>query len=153
MELVKVRRSQPRRCQRFAAGVPANSSQRGREGRGEANFAPFVTQMLVASGRFRVSADSPDQVALFQGVARRLSDVLKLPVVSSANGSEIVVTFGQEAPALALRSPDWSFLGGCAASTKPGRTLPISIAAKVLFDRYGNELRMYTFPPFWTDVS
>ena len=27
--------------------------------RGEANFAPFVAQMLVASGRFRVSADTP----------------------------------------------------------------------------------------------
>ena len=63
--------------------------------RGEANFAPFVTQMLVASGRFRVSADTPDQVELFQGVARRVSDVLQRPVVSYANGREIVITFGQ----------------------------------------------------------
>jgi hypothetical protein len=71
--------------------------------RGEANFAPFVAQMLVASGRFRVSADTPDQVELFQGVARRVGDMLQRPVVSYANGREIVITFGQdEAPALAL---------------------------------------------------
>jgi hypothetical protein len=37
---------------------------------GEVNFAPLVARMLVASGRFRVSADTPDQVELFQGVAR-----------------------------------------------------------------------------------
>ncbi|SRR5216683_3492402 len=71
--------------------------------RGEANFAPYVARMLVAGGRFRVSADTPDQVELFQGVARRVSDMLGRPVVSYANGREIVITFGQqEAPALAL---------------------------------------------------
>ena len=71
--------------------------------RGEANFAPFVAQMLVTSGRFRVSADTPDQAELFQEVARRVSDMLKRPVVSYANGRYIVITFGQEeAPALAL---------------------------------------------------
>ena len=66
--------------------------------RGEANFAPFVAQMLVASGRFRVSADTPDQVELFQGVARRVSDMLQRPVVSYANGRDIVITFGHEGP-------------------------------------------------------
>src|SRR5580700_6526411 len=72
--------------------------------RGEANFAPIVAGMLVAGGRFRVSADTPDQVELFQGVARRVSDMLQRPVVSYANGREIVITFGQaEAQALALR--------------------------------------------------
>jgi hypothetical protein len=70
--------------------------------RGEANFAPLVAQMLAARGRFRVSADTPDQVELFQGVARRVSDLLQRPVVSYANGREIVITFGrEEAPALA----------------------------------------------------
>ena len=73
--------------------------------RGEANFAPFVAEMLVARGRFRVSADTPDQVELFQRVARRVSNMLQQPVVSYANGREIVITFRQEeAPALALRS-------------------------------------------------
>jgi hypothetical protein len=73
---------------------------------GEANFAPIVAGMLVAGGRFRVSADTPDQVELFQGVARRVSDMLQRPVASYANGREILITFGQEqAPALALRSP------------------------------------------------
>ena len=71
--------------------------------RGEANFAPVVALVLVASGRFRVSADTQDQVELFQGVARRVSDMLRRPVVSYANGRDIVITFGQEeAPALAL---------------------------------------------------
>jgi hypothetical protein len=84
--------------------------------RGEANFAPFVAQMLVASGRFRVSANTPDQVELFQGVARRVSDMLKRPVVSYANGRDIVITFGQEeAPALALRAP---------TSVRPGISTP-----------------------------
>jgi hypothetical protein len=70
--------------------------------RGEANLAPFVAQMLAARGRFRVSADTPDQVELFQGVARRVGDMLQRPVVSYANGREIVIIFGQgEAPALA----------------------------------------------------
>jgi cytoskeletal protein CcmA (bactofilin family) len=69
--------------------------------RGEANFAPVVAQMLVASGRFRVSADTADQVQLFQGVARRVSGMLGRPVISYANGREIVIAFGQEdAPAL-----------------------------------------------------
>jgi hypothetical protein len=56
------------------------------------------------SGRFRVSADTPDQVELFQRAARRVSDMLGRPVVSYANGKEIVITFGQQgAAALALR--------------------------------------------------
>jgi len=80
--------------------IPLSAAEKAR---GEANFAPFVARMLVASGRFRVSADPPDQVELFQGVARRVSDMLGRPVVSYANGREIVITFGQpEAPALAL---------------------------------------------------
>jgi hypothetical protein len=32
--------------------------------RAEANFVPYVAQALEASGRFRVSADTPDQVLL-----------------------------------------------------------------------------------------
>ena len=85
--------------------------------RGEANFAPLVAQMLVASGRFRVSADTPDQVKLFQGVARRVSDMLQRPVVSYANGREIVITFGQEeAPALAL----WAARPGATRQRRPG---------------------------------
>jgi hypothetical protein len=35
--------------------------------RGEANLVPYVAQMLSVGGRFRVSADTPDQVELFQG--------------------------------------------------------------------------------------
>ena len=72
--------------------------------RAEANFVPFVVQVLAASGRFRVSADTPDQVELFQGVARRVCEMLQQPVVSYANGREIVITFGhEEAPGLAGR--------------------------------------------------
>jgi hypothetical protein len=96
--------------------------------RGEANFTPFVAQMLVASGRFRVSADTPDQVELFQGVARRVSDMLQRSVVSYANGREIVITFGrEEAPALALRSPGWAFPRALAGVCR--RQIRSSIAA------------------------
>jgi hypothetical protein len=35
---------------------------------------------------------------LFQKVARRVGDMLRRPVVSYANGREIVITFGQGEP-------------------------------------------------------
>jgi hypothetical protein len=83
--------------------IPLSAEEKAR---GEANLAPVVAQMLAARGRFRVSADTPDQVDSFQGVARRVGDMLGRPVVSYANGREIVITFGQqEAPALASDSP------------------------------------------------
>ena len=104
---------------RRGAWVPARPPQREEKARGEANFAPFVAQMLVASGRFRVSADTPDQVELFQGVARRVSDMLQRPVVSYANGRDIVITFGQEeAPALALCA-GWALPRANAESSGP----------------------------------
>jgi hypothetical protein len=64
--------------------------------RGETNFAPYVAQALASAGRFRVTADTPEMVELFQKVARRVSDLLQRPVVSYANGRDIVITFGQE---------------------------------------------------------
>ncbi|MFD1546883.1 hypothetical protein [Nonomuraea guangzhouensis] len=63
--------------------------------RGEANFTPLVADKLVSEGRFRVSADTPEMVELFQNVARRVGDMLQRPVVSYANGRYIVITFGQ----------------------------------------------------------
>ena len=71
--------------------------------RAEANFLPYVAEALVAKGRFRVTADSPDMVELFQQVARRAGDLLQRPVVSYANGREIVITFGHEPPGLTDR--------------------------------------------------
>jgi hypothetical protein len=68
--------------------------------RAEVNFSPYVAQALVARGRFRVSADTPEMVELFQKVARRVGETLRRPVVSYANGREIVITFGQEEPQL-----------------------------------------------------
>ena len=62
--------------------------------RAEANFVPYVAEALASTGRFRVSADSPEMVELFQRVARRAGDALLRPVVSYANGREIVITFG-----------------------------------------------------------
>jgi len=73
--------------------TPLSAEERAR---GEANFAPLVAQMLTDRGQFRVSANTPDQVELFQGVARRVSDILQRPVVSYANGREIVITFGHQ---------------------------------------------------------
>ncbi|HLM88811.1 MAG TPA: hypothetical protein VK284_07255 [Streptosporangiaceae bacterium] len=106
-------------AQRGYRRIPLRAEEKAR---GEANFAPLVAQMLVASGRFGVSADTPDQVELFQGVARRVSDMLQRPVVSYANGREIVITFGQEeAPVLELRSPGWGLAG---AKPRLRRTTP-----------------------------
>jgi hypothetical protein len=74
--------------------------------RAEVNFAPYVTQALVSAGRFRVSADTAEMVELFQRVARRAGDMLQRPVVSYANGREIVITFGpQEAYGLTGHGP------------------------------------------------
>ena len=64
--------------------------------RGAANLAPFVATMLATRERFTASAGTPDQAELFQRVARRVSDMLKRPVISYANGRDIVITFGQE---------------------------------------------------------
>jgi len=80
--------------------TPLNADEKARA---EANFLPYVAEALVAKGRFRVTADSPEMVELFQNVARRAGDMLQRPVVSYANGREIVITFGHEAPGLADR--------------------------------------------------
>jgi hypothetical protein len=69
--------------------------------RGEANFAPYVAEALIAKGRFRVTADTPEMVELFQKVGRRVGDMLRRPVVSYANGREILITFSPEAAGLA----------------------------------------------------
>lgn len=78
--------------------APLSQQERAR---GEANLVPLVAEALVTRGRFRISADTPDQAELFQAVARGVSDRLRRPVVSYANGREIVITFGPpEAPVL-----------------------------------------------------
>jgi hypothetical protein len=81
--------------------LPGTPSQRTplsaeEKNRGEVNFVPYVAQALVSAGRFRVSADTPEMVEMFQRVARRVGDMLQRPVVSYANGREIVITFGQK---------------------------------------------------------
>ncbi len=109
--------------------VPLSAAEKAR---GEANFAPFVAQMLVASGRFRVSADTPDQVEPFQGVARRVSEMLQRPVVSYANGRDIVITFGQEeapVPALCAAGRAGTCAAGGPASPKPRGRRPGSTRA------------------------
>jgi hypothetical protein len=82
--------------------------------RAELNFSPYVAEALATGGRFRVSADTPEQVELFQKVARRVSDMLGRPVVSYANGREIVIAFGQE---------EQCFLAGGAHPQSPGTVL------------------------------
>ncbi|WP_188194146.1 hypothetical protein [Nonomuraea sp. SYSU D8015] len=73
--------------------TPLTADERARS---EANFAPLVAEHLVTDGRFRVSADTPEMVELFQAVARRVGEMLQRPVVSYANGRYIVITFAQE---------------------------------------------------------
>ncbi|MFC4122119.1 hypothetical protein [Nonomuraea zeae] len=73
--------------------TPLTSDERARS---EVAFSALVTEHLTTSGRFRVSADTPEMVELFQAVARRVGEQLRRPVVSYANGRYIVITFGQE---------------------------------------------------------
>jgi transposase len=86
--------------------VPAHPSQRGGEGPRRGELRPIRRPDARRQRRFRASADTPDQVELFQGVARKVSGMLQRPVVSHANGRDIVITFGhEEAPALAFVPP------------------------------------------------
>ncbi|MEV4890984.1 hypothetical protein AB0K48_16495 [Nonomuraea sp. NPDC055795] len=64
--------------------------------RSEANFSPFVAQQLISHGHFRVAADNPDLVELFQNVARRVSDMLGQRVVSYSNGRYLIITFADQ---------------------------------------------------------
>ncbi|MEV4092305.1 hypothetical protein [Streptosporangium saharense] len=64
--------------------------------RAESGFVPLVAHHLTTDGRFRVSADTPEMVELFQSVARRVGELLQRPVTSYANGRYIVITFAQE---------------------------------------------------------
>ncbi|HEX4816798.1 MAG TPA: hypothetical protein VFV66_28995 [Nonomuraea sp.] len=63
--------------------------------RAEATFSALVGEQLRARGRFRVSADTPEMVELFQAVARRVGEELRRPVVSYANGRYIVIAFAE----------------------------------------------------------
>lgn len=87
--------TQPPGAQPGQQSTPLSADEKARA---EANFSPYVAQALVARGRFRVSADTPEMVELFQKVAGRVSDMLRRPVVSYANGREIVIAFGQDEP-------------------------------------------------------
>jgi hypothetical protein len=87
--------TQPPGVQAAPLRTPLSADEKARA---ELNFSAYVVEALIARGRFRVSADTPEMVELFQNVARRAGDTLRRPVVSYANGREIVITFGQEEP-------------------------------------------------------
>ncbi len=87
--------TQPPGAQSVPRRIPLSAEEKARA---EVNFSPYVAQALAARGWFRVSAGTPEMVELFQQVARRVGDTLGRPVVSYANGREIVITFGQEGP-------------------------------------------------------
>ncbi|GGO05469.1 hypothetical protein GCM10010116_10670 [Microbispora rosea subsp. aerata] len=73
--------------------TPLNAEERARS---EALFSQLVAEHLVARGRFRITADNPEMVDLWQTVARRVGEALRRPVVSYANGRDIVITFAQQ---------------------------------------------------------
>lgn len=68
--------------------------------RAEVNFVPYVAQALATRGRFQVTADTIEMIEVFQNVARRAGVALGRPLVTYANGEEIVITFDPEAPAV-----------------------------------------------------
>jgi hypothetical protein len=90
--------TQPPGLQAAPQRTPLSAEEKARA---ETNFSPYVAQALIARGRFRVTAETPEMVELFQKIARRVGDMLARPVVSYANGRDIVITFGyDEAPGL-----------------------------------------------------
>ena len=97
----EIKMTQPFGTQPAYQRTPLSAEEKAQ---GEANFAPYVADALMAKGRFRVTADTPEMVELFQKVARRVSDTLRRPVVSYANGRDILITFSQEASDLTGRA-------------------------------------------------
>jgi hypothetical protein len=87
--------TQPFGAQSAAERIPLSAEEKARA---EVNFTPYVAEAHLARGQFRVSADTPEMMELFQQVARRVGDTLRRPVVSYANGREIVIAFGPEEP-------------------------------------------------------
>jgi hypothetical protein len=87
--------TQPPGAQSGPQRTPLSAEEKARA---EVNFSPYAARALLARGWFRVSADTPEMVELFQKVARRVGDTLRRPVVSYANGREIVITLAQEEP-------------------------------------------------------
>jgi len=87
--------TQPPGVQPAPRHTPLSAEEKARA---EVSFSSYVAEALTARGRFRVSADTPEMVELFQKVARRVGDALRRPVVSYANGREIVIAFGQQEP-------------------------------------------------------
>jgi hypothetical protein len=94
--------TQPPGTQQAPERTPLSPEEKARA---EANFSPYVAQAILARGRFRVSAETPEMVELFQKVARTVGDMLRRPVVSYANGREILITFGPEPPRLTGQGP------------------------------------------------
>ncbi len=81
--------------------TPLTADERARS---EIAFSQLVAEHLVTQGRFRISADSPEMVDLWQTVARRVGETLRRPVASYANGRDIVITFAQEGPSLTTQA-------------------------------------------------
>jgi hypothetical protein len=63
--------------------------------RAEAAFSDLVAEHLATSGRFRITADTPEMIEVFQSAARTAGAKLHRPVVSYANGRDIVITFAE----------------------------------------------------------
>ncbi|WP_030450811.1 hypothetical protein [Herbidospora cretacea] len=80
--------------------------------RAEANFVPLVAEHLTTSGRFRISADTPELVGMFQNVARSVGERLGRPVVSYANGRYLVITFAESAELVGGPGSESPALGG-----------------------------------------
>jgi len=66
--------------------------------RGVLNFAPYVAETLVTRGWFRVTADSPERMELFQAVGRRVGEMLRREVVGYVDGDQILLAFRPEEP-------------------------------------------------------
>ena len=115
-------------CERAARG-PAHPLDQRSGSAAEANFVPLVAQHLVESGRFRVSADTPDMVELFQAVARRVGEMLRRPVVSYADGRKITITFAPRTRSAGPSAPR-EVVAIAAPVLTCGRSTPAAFSAR-----------------------
>lgn len=57
-------------------------------------MAVIVSRRLAAGERFRITADTPESIRLFQEVTSRVAEVLGRPVTGYGNGREFFIAVG-----------------------------------------------------------
>ncbi|GAB3673376.1 hypothetical protein GCM10027589_43160 [Actinocorallia lasiicapitis] len=66
------------------------------EFRFQREMAVLVVQKLTEGGRFRISADTPDLIRMFQNVTSLAAELMGQPVYGYGNGREYFITLAPQ---------------------------------------------------------